>query len=338
MNGSLNDRFKAFLAQLPSAESIDEIRLPPGFSEEKRADFFVEDRKVVVELKSLESDPEQKIHEEIAKHRHRDEFPLFYGEMEVNKVLKHLPDGQAIMQKMFEKISRSIEQSFRSADRQIKSTKSIFDLPDALGLLILLNEDLSVLSPEIVSQKVSLLLTRKEQNGSFHYKDVASVLVVFENYILKDQRGNKLQPSIGVDGPSAEGKVEFAAILDDIQHAWATYNKIPLLKGKTNRISDSDFMLLAEMEQQQEQSKPRHEIWRQRYRDAPYLRSLADDAVLSHGARLFSLMAPSFLKGGTKMPAESMAQFMEGWTHFLEEVRIRGLDLKRMPKLDLGGV
>jgi hypothetical protein len=44
-------------------------------------------------------------------------------------------------------------------------------------------------------------------------------------------------------------------------------------------------------------------------------------------------MTPHFLKDGQKLPFEQVAQFMEGWTHFLEEAKIRGLDLKKMPKL-----
>jgi hypothetical protein len=46
-------------------------------------------------------------------------------------------------------------------------------------------------------------------------------------------------------------------------------------------------------------------------------------------------MTPHFLEGGHKLPFEQVAQFMEGWTHFLEEAEIRGLDLKKMPKLEL---
>lgn len=65
------------------------------------------------------------------------------------------------------------------------------------------------------------------------------------------------------------------------------------------------------------------------------MRSLSDDAVLTHGARLLKFMAPSFLKDAPKLPFDQMAQFMEGYTHFFEEVRFRGLDLKKMPKLDM---
>ena len=130
MADSLNDRFKVFLSQLPFAEVIDDLKLPPEFDESKRADFLIENRKAIIEIKSLESDPEHKIHTELENHQDRDEYPLFYGEMELNKVLEHLPDGDDIKKKLFYKISRSIEQSFREADKQIRATKEILNCPD----------------------------------------------------------------------------------------------------------------------------------------------------------------------------------------------------------------
>jgi hypothetical protein len=45
-------------------------------------------------------------------------------------------------------------------------------------------------------------------------------------------------------------------------------------------------------------------------------------------------MTPNFLQGGQKLPFEVIAEFMEGWTHFLEECNLRGLDLRKMPKGD----
>src|SRR5690606_24632394 len=101
MNESLNERFKTFIAQLPCAEVIDNLCLPAEFDRSKRADFLVENRKAVIELKYLKTDPEYKIHEELKNHKKRDEYPLFYGEMEINKILKHLPDGEQIKAKLF---------------------------------------------------------------------------------------------------------------------------------------------------------------------------------------------------------------------------------------------
>ena len=45
MTDSINERFKTFISQLPSAEVIDELELPSEFDESKRADFLIENRK-----------------------------------------------------------------------------------------------------------------------------------------------------------------------------------------------------------------------------------------------------------------------------------------------------
>jgi hypothetical protein len=335
MTDSLNERFKAFIAQLPSAEVIDNLELPAEFDDSKRADFLIENRKAVIELKSLESDPEHKVHTELENHQKRDEYPLFYGEMELYKILKHLPDGEQIEKKLFYKVTRSIEQSFREADKQIGATKEVLGCPNAFGLLVLLNQGVSVLSPEVISYRVSQLLTKVEDDGSPHYKHVTSVWFMLENFALKTKKGAKALPSIVIDGPTAVNQPELSKILVLLQSKWAAFNGIPFTTADIRKISDSDFIRLSELDKEHQPLKPRHELWRKQYRNNPYLTSLSDDAVLMHGARLLSFMAPGFLKNGPKLPFDQMAQFMEGFTHFLEEAHSRGLDMKKMTKIKL---
>jgi len=335
MTDSLNQRFKAFISQLPSAEVIDDLGLAPEFDESKRADFLVENRKAIIEIKSLKSDPEHKIHNELEKHEERDEYPLFYGKMELDKVLKHLPDGDEIQKKLFYKISRSIEQSFRDADKQIRATREILGCPDSIGLLVLLNENISVLSPEVISYRVSQLLAKIDDDGSPHYKNITSAWFILENFSLKTRKGDKVFPSIVIDGPAAVNQPELTRILNILQSKWAAFNGVPCITANIRKISDLDFIRLSELDKKHEPLKPRQEIWREQYRNTPYLRSLSDDAVLNHGAKLLRFMAPGFLKAGPKLPFDQMTQYLEGFTHFLGEVRFRGLDLKKMPKIEI---
>lgn len=300
MIDSLNERFKAFISQLPSAEVIDNLELPPKFDESKRADFTVENRRAVIELKSIESDPEHKVYTELEKHKKKDEYPLFYGEMEVHKVLKHLPDGVEIQAKLLNKVSRSIEKSFRKAEKQIGSTKHILGCSDAFGILVLLNEDISVLSPELISYKVSQLLTKVDDNGNLHYKNVTSVWFMLESFALRTRNGAKLLPSIVIDGPAAVNQPELTRIINTLQSKWAAFNGIPYTTADIRKISDSSFIRLSELEKEHQPLKPRHEIWQKQYRNSPYLRSLSDDDVLNHGAKLQKFMTPGFLKKGVK--------------------------------------
>jgi len=320
---------------LPSAEAIDDLEFPTAFAEKKRADFLIENRKVIIELKSLESDPAHKIDTELKNHRGKKEFPLFYGKLELHKVLKHLPDGEQIQKKIFQKISRSIEQSFREADNQIGATKAILNCPHSSGVLVLLNHDIATLSPGLISSRVSELLTKKDRDGEIHYKNVTSVWFIMENFSLKTKKGAKLLPSIMIDGPSAVLQPELAQMLDRLQNNWALFNNMPYVAAQMEKISDSNFVHLSEMEQEHRDIRPRHEWWRSNYRNSPYLRSLSDDAVLMHGVRIMNFMTPNLLKkNSSKISSDKMAEFLEGWTHCLEEVKFRGLDIKKMREID----
>jgi hypothetical protein len=133
---------------------------------------------------------------------------------------------------------------------------------------------------------------------------------------LKTREGAKLLPSIVIDGPAAVDQPELTKALDILQSRWAAFNGVSFATTDIRKISDSYFISLSELDKENEPLKPRYEIWRKQYRTRPYLRSLSDDDVLNHGARLIKLMAPGFLKDGPKIPFDVMAQFMEGFTHF----------------------
>ena len=55
----MEDRFKAFLSQMDNVESIDDTLSDAELVGGKRADFLLDGRRVVLEIKSLEADPEK---------------------------------------------------------------------------------------------------------------------------------------------------------------------------------------------------------------------------------------------------------------------------------------
>jgi hypothetical protein len=331
MTVSLNDRFQSFLSKLPFAEAIDDLDLSPEYDKSKRADFLLENRKVIIEIKTLESDPEHKIHTELKNHQERDKYPLFYGVLEINKVFTHLPDGEQINQNLFYNISRSIEQSFREADKQICATKEILNCPDSIGLLVLLNENISVLSPEIISCEVRQLLAKTDDDGSPHFKSITSVWFIMESFSLSTRKGDKLLPSIVIDGPRAAELLELTSILNILQSKWAEFNGVSYVTADIGKIVDSNFISLSEIQKEHQQFTLEQELWRKQYSNNRYLKSLSDGDVLTHGARLLFFMTPNFLKNGYRIPFDQMTQLMEAWTHFLDEAQIRGLNLKNMP-------
>lgn len=331
MPGSLNERFQSFLSKLPFTEAIDDLDLPPEYDKSKHAVFLLENRKVIIEIKTLESDLEQKKITALKNLQEMDKYPLFYGVLEINEVFSHLPDDEQINQNLFHKISRSIEQSFREADKQIYTNKEILNCPDSIGLLVLLSKNISVLSPEIISCEVRQLLAKTDDDGSQHYKNITSVWFIMDSFSFTTRKGDKLLPSIVIDGPRTAQLLELTGILNILQSKWAEFNGVSYVAADIGKIVDSNLISLSEIEKEHQQFMPKQELWRKQYNNNRYMNSLSDSAVLIHGARLLFFMSPNFLKNGYRIPFDQMTQLMEAWTHFLEEAQIRGLDLKNMP-------
>ena len=77
---SLADRFREFMAQYPGVERIDD--LAPG-GNGKRADYLLDNRSVILELKSLETDVRPKIDRMVEALSAREDWPLFYGSVQL---------------------------------------------------------------------------------------------------------------------------------------------------------------------------------------------------------------------------------------------------------------
>jgi hypothetical protein len=73
---------------------------------------------------------------------------------------------------------------------------------------------------------------------------------------------------------------------------------------------------------------PRHEWWRRNYRDNPYLRELSEDVLLERGVTIIAGMLPYMLKGTVKPSRNRFRWLTERWTHFLEEMNHRGIDMR----------
>jgi Uma2 family endonuclease len=93
---TLENRFKSFLDTLEDVENIDNLTLTQEQRNANKADYFAKNRNLIIELKSLETDTEQKLEKILLPHRSRPEFPEVWGGQEVYKILKHLPDGDDI--------------------------------------------------------------------------------------------------------------------------------------------------------------------------------------------------------------------------------------------------
>lgn len=321
------------MASLPDAESIDNIVFGPEFDGERRADYLVFDRRIIIELKSLEVDTSSKVEKELASHRDREDFPIIYGEVALQKILKHLPDGEQINRKIFNNTTRSIEDGARSAAKQLQNTARLLNLPDAIRVLVLLNQDIAILAPDVAVARLSPLMCRTDPAGNTT-STIDFAWLIFESHSIAEGAGAINMPTILLEGPHAPDMPWFIDLFEKLQAAWATFNKHPLVHMDAESFEGLTISSTASSKSPvDDQRLTRQEYWEKQYAQHPYLRTLSDAQVLERGAAAINALTPYFLAGGPRLPPEQLEPFIVAWSDFLCEGRYRGLDLRKLPKL-----
>lgn len=231
MTESLESRFKLFMKSVAFSESIDEILRRSTTEDRKRADYLLFERTAIAELKSLSEDPSAKVDAELDKHKYRTDYPLACGQISLQSILQTLPDGEEINRDIFFKITRQIKSMIRDANQQIASTKEIFQIPDSVGFLILLNEKLEIFSPDIILYRASQYIGHSKSPN--YQNNINFVWLISESHTAKVLQFRDVRPSILLTGSGAEKHKWFPLLFEKLQLAWANFNDYPLIRVKT---------------------------------------------------------------------------------------------------------
>ncbi len=322
----LNSRFSAFMKTISSMEDIDAIPIPKKYNSPKKADYLGMRRSVIFEQKSITQEQAYKIQDELNKHENEEYYPLFYGARDVNLVLDHFPHKEKVQQKLFNKITKLIEGYLSSAEKQIFSTSKVFDIEKYTGVLIILNENIRVLTPEIISHKLSRLIKQKKADGSLRFSNISYVLYISEAHLYR----NKMPIVLLLENklvPPHDGNVE--EYLHYLIHNWSELNG-----GKAFLLEDPEELLKATKQKPKKVKTrlTRSEEREQWYKANRYMKTWSDDEVYRKCAEYISAIAPFFMKEGPKMPIKMLAEATLAFTDFIVESNIRGLDLREIKR------
>ncbi len=324
-------RFLEFLRALPDAESIDDLGLPE-IDGVRRADYLLGRRRAIIEVKSLEEDPAERVETITAPLRERDDFPLFYGEMDIQKVLKHLPDGEAINRKLFLNLTRTVERAVREAEKQVDHTRATLGIPGALGGLVVVNGEVEFFSPEIVGHRIHSTMNRPRTEAD-RAPPLDFVWVVFGRHVYELGKFEAM-PTIWHIGPRARVRPRFARLADQLSRRWARFNGALHIEAAMSQVGPSKYQG-AETEVAPEYIT-RQQAWEREYAQNPHLRALTLEAFLEHGSDVVGRFGRSILKGAPPMQPDARLALLRELAHFMVEAQHRGVDLKDMPKPDFG--
>ena len=222
-NFSLEERFNKFLGQLEGAENIDTLFSEEKIQSGKRADFLLKNRQIILELKTLKTDPEEKVETLLELYRECPEFPIFYGELPLNRVLSCHPKGEEILHRIADALTRSVQGAMEKADDQIRATKDALNIEQACGIVAILNDNIDILSPKLLVRAVNKFLLKKKDNG-FRYTNISCVWIASERHRLATSGTIQHLPLILLEAPAWGAYAEIESYLHDLQAAWACFN------------------------------------------------------------------------------------------------------------------
>jgi hypothetical protein len=181
---SLKERFERFMRSTPGVESVDDLVRPreSELSGRKRADFLACNRRVVIEIKSLDIDPADKIQRFLDGLAQSGRLPKA-GDTTLGELLRDLPDGQALYDQLRARVTRILEDNIARADDQTRDTKAIFNIPDAIGVIVMLNENATLLYPDQSVLRIFETLN-KRRDGKLRYVENHVVIYISEAHVV----------------------------------------------------------------------------------------------------------------------------------------------------------
>lgn len=236
---SFIDRFNAFLGAQIGAEAIDSLDLTKEQAAADHADYFLQARHIVVEIKSLQTDTARKMEPILAPHMARPEFRDFPAHG-IDPVLDALPDGNEIRDTIYRAITESVEGAVEKANRQIRETKRTFNIPEAYGLLVVLNDSVLILNPTTVAKRVAQCFTKRTPGGEPRFIEIDAAWLLNERHLTNIAGRNAVMDLILQNSQNNRGKYA-SAVADLLSEQWAAFNKKQFARGPEELIKHVRF-------------------------------------------------------------------------------------------------
>lgn len=191
---SLEARVISFLEGDNSTEALDDAAFDQINGSETKADYLLNGRRMIAELKTFNASPlnrtEQRVKERFAK----PDAPVVFGTVGVSKVIEGLPDREAISKMMIDMAGRAVRRHLQKANQQIGAIKTRLKMPDAGGLLILMNEA----EPMIDISAIGYTLKTAFDTVEGAYPHITNVWAIVESHRIAMPGGRKGLPHLHV--------------------------------------------------------------------------------------------------------------------------------------------
>lgn len=312
----LTPRLRSFLVNSLRGEDLDRT-----YSDTvQRPDFSCLDNRLVVEIKSLEDDGEERLANLFAELEQREDFPHFYGTWPVGSLIGALENQDDAWKSFYDRVGRALERIIRKANKQLHAHAQRCPRKNQLRVVFLANEDVPLYAPQTVSFLVRRLLNRRLE-GRLRFPDVDAVFYFTERHYVPQESGYTF-PIVVIEGHGMANEPWKRELASYVLQKWSAY-----LGQEMNEL-DYEDMEFGTIEHVPERMK-RGELWTLQYKRRPYMRSWSDEQVRD---RFDEMMVLSCLGGLKDSPAPNRSRILgmvcELMAHMMHEQATRGLDMK----------
>ena len=311
-------------------ETQDHVRPLDGHVDQpmnvKMADYLFFHGRAVTELKTLKIDPKDKIFSQAKAAMDSDDFPLIFGDYDLEAAIKAMPDGQATINRIFAKATTVVEGVCRKARDQIESTKKHLGLnPETPGILLVLNDTVESIPVAQLVDRFNFWLEGGSEKRSDRFSHIDFVVLIQTTYRVKNLKDRMVPAFIIYNecNPHRHHLVE--KDIHEFLESWA--------HSQGHRYTTAQNIHSLKFEPDQPSAPPpktRQEHIEHRYRQNRYLEVLPEEEFIKYGCEVMSRMMSIVLKGGPKPSEATAMSYMDQFAEFLEECRMRSFDLKKV--------
>jgi hypothetical protein len=283
---------------------------------------------VLLEMKHLQESQHDKVQQTFKQTAKPEEVPLFFGQMTSDRVLPHLSNADQVTRAISNKVSRTIENLIRTANRQFRNWEANHSRSHRVRICMILNSDILEFSPSLVGWAISRALSLKsDRQQPYRFPYVDGVIYISEKHFTPLPDG-RIAHAIGVfvldTAQASDWKQATMTYITDRWSRWRT---------GTDPIAaplGTEFDVVEDIPPRMK----RYQAWELHYRRRPYLRHLPEEQLRALFYRLVLNLPSALAKGDPIKPSKEAMENIERFSHVMEEVRHRGIDLRTWPLTD----
>jgi len=245
---SLKERFERFMSSADFAESIDALTVANQTPGRQKADYLAFNRSVIIEQKSLDRDVDAKIAALLGvfTRQHR---PLEGEHVTLAGIIEavaKLPPGNPFRPRLRAILTQKIDDLLAKADKQTRDTRLTFSIPEAVGIVVVLNEHAPLIEPDYFQDKAWDMLRKEREPGKLRYPENQVVLLISEAHRIPSDDGSELIPIETAISEAGLKNLAAESFAKELRLRWAEFNQAGTREslGPTREVTTRDAATL----------------------------------------------------------------------------------------------